>query len=144
MAVTDATTHLVCTCPGCLSAPHHRLQRVRGILAAYAARLGSDVVILCAGTIGRESLEDTVCGGMIADALGGEQSPNASEARKLFLKHKDDILSCLRDSFHGQDLIKLGFAKDLEYTSQVDKTDVLPVLDENGTIVGKKFERGET
>ncbi len=113
-------------------------------VAASAARLGRDVVILCAGTIGQESLEDTVCGGMIADALGGELSPNALEARRLFLKHKDDVLNCLRDSFHGQDLIKLGFAKDLEYASQVDKTDVLPVLDENGTIVGKKFERGET
>jgi len=113
-------------------------------VAVYVGRLGRDVVILCAGTIGHESLEDSVCGGMIADALQGEFSPNASEARRLFLKHKDDVLSCLRDSFHGQDLIKLGFAKDLEYASQVDKTDVLPVLDENGTIVGRKFARGKT
>ena len=66
---------------------------------------------------------------MIAESLDGELSGGATEAVTTYNEHRHDILACLRESFHGQDLIRLGFEKDLEYASQVGVTEVAPVLD---------------
>ena len=93
------------------------------------------IVILCAGTLGKETPEDTVCGGMIASILDGELSANASRAAKLYRKYKDNIHQCLCDSFHGKDLIRLGFSDDLKYAAQVGITSVLPVLNSDGRII---------
>jgi len=97
-------------------------------IVGHATKLGRDIVILCSGTIGQRTLEDTVCGGMIAAALDGELTPNALEAKETYLKYKNGISRCLKDSHHGKDLIRLGFAKDLDYAAQIDITDTVPIL----------------
>ena len=97
-------------------------------IVRHAKKLGRDIVILCSGTIGQRTLEDTVCGGMIAAALDGELTPDALEAVEIYLKYKNGISRCLEDSHHGKDLVKLGFADDLDYAAQVDITGTVPIL----------------
>ncbi len=108
----------------------------------HLKRSGRDAIILCAGTLGKPSLEDTVCGGMIVHRLNRRPSAAASEAKETYLEYRDNILACLRESFHGKHLINIGFEKDLEYAARTDITKVVPVLDEEGRLVLKPGPAG--
>jgi 2-phosphosulfolactate phosphatase len=94
----------------------------------HAARSGRSIFILCSGTLGEPSLEDTVCGGMIADALDRNLSPPALSAKKEYLKYKSNLIGCMRDSHHGRHLMKIGFGSDLDFAAQVNTTEVIPVV----------------
>jgi 2-phosphosulfolactate phosphatase len=109
-------------------------------VARNVAGAGDDVVVLCAGTIGEYSLEDTVCGGMVISGLDGTLSGDAAKAVDEFRKYEGRLPECLRDSFHGQDLMRLGFEADLEYAAQTDATTIVPVLDESGRVVPQAGE----
>ncbi len=100
--------------------------------------LGRDVVVVCAGTLRRFTLEDAVCAGMIcreltgltvegAHAGDGELSDGAVTALSLFELWQGRILEMLQFSKHGQRLVGLGFGADLAVCSQVGTVDVLPV-----------------
>lgn len=97
--------------------------------ADYAARLGLDVIILCAGTLGEPSLEDTVCGGMLVNLINGNRSASSTDAVKTFLRYKDNLVGCMNDSHHGQRLIRIGFKADLDNAAKTGITDVVPVPD---------------
>jgi len=103
------------------------------------ARLGSqrvEPVILCSGTNGKFSMEDTVCAGMVAHGLmqgsadSWELNDGAKAALALYEKWGNDIYSVVCDSSHGKYLLELGFGLDLEVCARVDSVPVLCVLKE--------------
>ncbi|NOS85695.1 MAG: 2-phosphosulfolactate phosphatase [Ignavibacteria bacterium] len=109
-------------------------------VANYLLELNEDFIILCAGTNGDFSLEDTVCGGMLVSRLkklagrGKYTLTDSSRgASKLYSAYKNDISKMLHDSEHGQFLVSLGFSDDLAACGEVDKYNMLPVL-RNGVI----------
>lgn len=103
-----------------------------------------DLLLLCAGTRQRVSLEDTACAGAIIDRLFSKRkSPiltdSANIAHLVYLHYKDNLLTMMREvSEHGRRLVQLGFGKDVEFASRVDTSDVIPVMETPGFFL-KKF-----
>ncbi len=115
-------------------------------IAKHLVTLGKDFLILCAGTAGTFSIEDTVCAGkLITTMLSMDNSIELSDsARAAIALNKTfgkSILKMLKESEHGQLLIKNGFKDDLSYCSKVDSINIIPYYTSG---VVKKFDNGST
>jgi 2-phosphosulfolactate phosphatase len=92
-----------------------------------------DIVVVCSGQDGEESLEDTVCAGLLIEKLSDlvadqvQLTETAQAARALAQRHKVDLAAMLQHSPHGKTLKHIGFADDLEICSRVNALDVTPV-----------------
>ena len=101
---------------------------------AFEKKEIESINILCAGTKGRFSFEDTLCAGAIIANLISKKSEDieltdsARAAYKLFIQEKDNIKEFLRTTDHAKSLIKLGFESDLDIASSIDAYPTLPVL----------------
>lgn len=96
---------------------------------------GNAIVLVCAGWRGRLSLEDLLCAGNIIYELTDGNLPNnardgAKVAFGLFEKFGDDVEGILRTSNHAQRLQHLTENDDVGFCCQVNKMDILPVLQE--------------
>jgi len=95
------------------------------------AATGRDVVIICAGTVGRFDLVDTVCAGLVVEALTGpavasELNDLAVAARELYGLHRGKLIELMHQCYHGQRLVSLGMGDDLVYCAQEDTVPVVP------------------
>jgi 2-phosphosulfolactate phosphatase len=91
------------------------------------------VVVLCAGDMGRLSLEDFVCGGCLVDRIVESTRAKTSlndgaVAARTLANARGDIGEIVRSSSHGIRLAKLGFESDLEFCSQVDMYGTAPIV----------------
>ena len=115
-------------------------QRIAGYvnLSAVADSLrkdGADVAIVCAGRVGRFSLEDAACAGALvrrlADRAAGLALNDAAEmAADYDRTHGKDPEGILRRSEHGRYLVGLGFEEDLPVCAAVDQVPLVPILKE--------------
>jgi 2-phosphosulfolactate phosphatase len=93
-----------------------------------------ELIIVSSGMNGRFSLEDAVCAGMVVARLAESFSETwdindgAHAAIALYEKFGGDIRSMLFNTTHGQHLVSLGFASDVDVSSRVDSVPVLPLL----------------
>ena len=99
-----------------------------------------DIVILCSGSDGDNSLEDDVCAGLLIARLLQEK-PGSFKNAKVEEKKKDQalfwqnhLLGMVKKSKHGKYLYSQGFEKDLEFCSQINKNIIVPQLVENRII----------
>ena len=96
-----------------------------------------DFTIICAGTNGSFSLEDSVCAGMVVHGLaegnpdGLSLADGALASMTLYRSYGRSILKMLKTGEHGRLLEELGFGDDLAYCARVDAGPVLPVMDGN-------------
>ncbi len=112
-------------------------------LVAEAAAHGIDIAVVCAGVDRGTAfaLEDTATAGAIVEAAIEADSALAmtdSSWAALHLWHwyRGDAMRLFRQSKHGRLLHELGFDNDLNYSSQVDIYNSVPVLhDADGTKV---------
>ena len=106
--------------------------------AAEAVRLGLGVVFVCAGTeLGRAfSLEDTaVCGALVEATVSGYPgdlgelalTDSAMAAYRVWRSYPSPRLA-FGEARHGQSLVRLGLAEDLDFCAQADLYDVAPRL----------------
>lgn len=118
--------------------------------------LAKDVVIVCAGTERRFSLEDAVCAGMLLSKLSGFGPESAEKmvfehlsrplsdggivAQMLYQHWEGRLLDMLHFSFHGQRLVRLGFAEDLSVCAKTGVFDVLPVY-QDGKITASSLHK---
>ena len=92
-----------------------------------------DVFIFCSGTDGLESLEDSVCAGMLCKKLQSTCKDRvmfnnaAKDAIVLAGKHQTDLRAMLRKSKHGSFLMNEGFADDLDRCARLNTRSVIPV-----------------
>jgi 2-phosphosulfolactate phosphatase len=94
-----------------------------------------DTSIVCAGTRGKPSLEDTVCAGMLLEGLNTRLE---AEAVSLWRQHSKNLAQMMKHaSAHGRDLMSLGFEKDIDFAARADIYDIVPIL-ENESIVRKQ------
>ena len=113
-------------------------QRILGYvnLSAVADALwkeGADVTVVCAGRVGRFSLEDAACAGALARRLAGRAAglslnDAAEMAAEYDRAHGQDPEGILRRSEHGRYLIELGFEEDLPLCAAVDQVPLVPIL----------------
>jgi 2-phosphosulfolactate phosphatase len=100
----------------------------------YCTNYKGDILIICAGRDGRFSLEDTACAGILIDSLKNAFSDNCQEAdanltaQLLYKKFGNNILEILRKSQHGRYLESIGLRKDLEFCSQLDIFNIVPIF----------------
>ena len=94
---------------------------------AEAARAGEDVLVLCAGTDGRPSLEDTYVAGRLVEAVGSLPTDAASIAAAVARAHARprDALSA---GAGARALIEAGLSADIEFCAQESVVDVVPTV----------------
>lgn len=93
-----------------------------GEIARLLKEERQDILIVCAGTRGEPSLEDTVCGGMLLESLDAKRSGEAEKAVSLWNIHRKDLAGMMKNfSTHGRSLVELGFERDIEFAAQTGK-----------------------
>jgi 2-phosphosulfolactate phosphatase len=106
--------------------------------ARFLGESKSDILIVCSGTRGEPTIEDTVCAGVLLDSLGRADSNEASEAVALWNRHKGDLAGMMkRVSPHGRSLVDIGLERDIDFAAALNKFTILPVL-KGEEIVRKK------
>jgi len=100
----------------------------------YCSKFQGDILLACAGEEGYFSLEDTVCAGMLINSLRDIYSDTCQEvdanltAQVLYKNFGNNILEMLRKSQHGRYLESIGLRKDLEFCSQLDIFNIVPIF----------------
>ena len=110
-------------------------------VARKVAGTGKDIILICAGTRGYFSLEDTVAAGMVClelveTAEGKDNLLFGSDlvvaAYRLAEFYRKDPLLALYDSLHGQKLAAKGFSEDLAFCARLNYIDIAPVYRDGG------------
>jgi len=88
------------------------------------------IVIFCAGKEERFDLSDTLCAGMLIDALGPDVELNDLGQAALMLYHmaEDNLVNVIRYSDHGRKLTSYGLERDVIYCSTPNILPIVPVL----------------
>jgi len=98
-------------------------------LCSKLAETKHDLVLLCAGTQGRFSLEDALCTGLIADRLSSNAklSDTALAARAMYNDFCcGDFVKRIMESSHAAYLSKSGFADDVAFCLKTDIFEIVP------------------
>ncbi len=102
-----------------------------------ALQLKQNITFLCAGDEGKFSYEDTLCAALMVQHMEQRSdSVSLSDAARHAGKalqgkarfSNDELEALLRQTPHGQHLIRLGFAEDITYCAKMNRFDVVPVL----------------
>lgn len=109
-----------------------------GAVAREIIRLGKDATLVCAGTRGKFSLEDTVAAGMVicevmrtaAEGSIKLESDLVVAAYQLALHYREEPLQILNHSLHGQKLADMGLSEDLTWCASLNLIDLVPVYRE--------------
>jgi len=100
----------------------------------FAAAHGGTTAVIAAGETWpdgglRPAVEDLIgAGAVLAELDPLTLSPEARAAVAAFRAAHDDLLGMLESSASGRELIDAGFGADVAIASQVDATDLVPVL----------------
>ena len=94
-----------------------------------------DVILVCAGSEGNFSLEDTLCAGLAVERLQhiAELSDTAMAAQAMYHDFSGDLLNRVLQSSHAAYLCRIGFERDVALCLRHDTLDVVPVF-ANGVI----------
>ena len=109
-------------------------------VADAAGRAGTRIAVIPAGerwpdgTL-RPAIEDWLGAGAIIDALGGRRSPEAELARQSFVASRGELDRVVHESRSGQELIGRGFPEDVRLATELDVSEVAPLLRRDGDLV---------
>lgn len=91
------------------------------------------VLLLCSGWKNRFNWEDSIFAGAVtARLLAAGPYRTADAARAMAFLHEQaqkNQVRYIRNSSHAERLAALGLKKDIKYCFQLDKTDIIPVLE---------------
>jgi 2-phosphosulfolactate phosphatase len=112
----------------------NRTAVARAAAAWTTAASGRDILILCSGTSGAISLEDTICAGAILDVLRrefevGPVSDVGLIAYHTFLRTRDNLVEVLREGKGGRNNIAVGLDADIDFAARLDVYDLWGVVD---------------
>lgn len=91
--------------------------------ARAAARAGRDIVLICAGTADKFSMEDTLAAGFVIKELLDSKpvlTDLATAALRLAQHYGQEPVKALYDSLHGQKLLRLGLHHDISWCARVN------------------------
>lgn len=103
--------------------------------ANFAIEQGNDITIICIGSKGCPTLEDTLCAGAFLNILENHATIEKARcdesylARLVYKTESKNILKAMTKSAHGTSLIEKGFSSDLDYCSAQNLTSVVPLFD---------------
>ncbi len=102
-----------------------------------------DIVIICAGTDGKFSLEDISCAGLIIHYLTMQAADLfltdlAIAAHSLYTSNSQNLKDWISQATHYQTLTNLGLQKDIEFCLTINKYHIVPEY-KNGLIRNKSL-----
>lgn len=102
----------------------------------------SEINIICAGTRGSCSLEDSLAAGKIIDTIISSApkivlNDYAHLCLSVYQKYKNNILEIISVGANGERLKNLGMIADLEYCSLINITNIIPIMNTKGAIIKK-------
>ena len=108
-------------------------------LTNWLLKQNKNVLCLCSGWKDKFNLEDTICGGAIAETLINSGNFSSDEdssvaAKYLYMSAKDNYMGFLKSSSHRRRLKRLNLNKDIKYCLTPNQVDLIPTL-QNGKIV---------
>lgn len=114
-------------------------------LVEWLLQENKNVLCLCSGWKGNFNLEDTICGGAIADELlktGRYTSDEDSSvaAKYLYQSAKGNYFGFLKSSSHRRRLKRLNLNEDVKFCLTPNQMNVIPVL-KDGKIVKMEVEQ---
>ena len=117
-------------------------------LCAWLIEQERDVLVLGSGWKDKFNLEDTICGGAIADLCLDSGKFYADEdstvaAKFLFRSSRDNMFSFLKASSHRRRLRKLNLNEDVKYCLTPNNCTAIPIL-KNGSLVRLNHESMST
>ncbi len=103
------------------------------VVTHVISKRAKKVAILCAGDLGQLALEDFVCGGRLVERIvAGTRARvtlnDGAAAAMTLAGAMGDVGEVVRTSSHGRHLLELGFEKDLEFCSRIDKYRTVPIV----------------
>jgi 2-phosphosulfolactate phosphatase len=116
-------------------------------MARAAARAGTDIAIVAAGSDKHFALEDAACAGRFVRAISKRMTnfvlnDGAQAALLIDRKYGADLATLFADASHGRALTNAGFADDLVLCGAVDSYPVVPIYaDRQITKLGPDRER---
>lgn len=109
------------------------LRNARAVALA-SKRYGRKIAVIAAGERWqddyslRPSFEDLIGAGAIISFLSGRLSPEATSAAAAFQAVRTKLGEVLHQCSSGKELIERGFSEDVSLASQLNATDLAPVL----------------
>lgn len=95
-----------------------------------AKQYGKDILIVCAGTQGLFSLEDTLCAGLFIQLLSADGESLMTDAARgallMYIEAKPKLLEVAAASCNGKRLNDLHRMTEVEYCLQIDRLTVVP------------------
>lgn len=106
------------------------------VLVDWLKQQNKNVLCLCSGWKDNFNMEDTICGGAIADSLLQTQQFTSQEdssvaAKYLYLAAKDNYMGFLKSSSHRRRLKRLNLNEDIKFCLTLNQFDVIPILKDN-------------
>ena len=110
----------------------------RGMLKKGDGGPFQTLTFVCSGRLGKPSSEDTYCAGLAVQKLSQmlvevgitpEFTDCAMISAHFAWSNQDKAQNVLSTCEHGRSILALGFSKDIEFASQVDKFNIAPVFD---------------
>jgi 2-phosphosulfolactate phosphatase len=109
----------------------------RAALAQVLSEAGRDVTLVCSGTHGRVSLDDTIGAGLILERLlesgSGWDLTDAArvtlDTTRAAIDEHGSIGGAIGSAAHGRRLVSLGMNADIEYAARIDSSERVPIWD---------------
>lgn len=102
----------------------------RSAVAKVVQANGRDVLIACAGRVGKLAAEDLACAGALIAALLESQAyqitDGALAALAIFGAWHDSLAALLSQSASGRHIAGLGYGDDIAYCAQLDIINIVP------------------
>ena len=117
------------------------------ILCSWLAEQHQNTLILASGWKDKVNLEDTICGGAIADILIESRKFQCVEdstvaAKFMYRSARENLWSFLRASSHRRRLKKLNILQDVKYCLTANTVPCIPIL-KDGALVKLQYEPTE-
>jgi len=111
-------------------------------LVGLSHRGNHDIIIVCAGTEGRFSLDDGLCAGMLIELLKQKTEVETDDLGLLvtqyYQQNKTNLLGALSGCFHLKRLFTLGFYDDIRFCLETNCVTTVPVV-QNDKITKKQI-----
>ena len=113
-----------------------------GAVVEYCRKSPLPIAIVMAGTNGMFAVEDALCAGAIVYGLKRmHQSDDLGNVcADMFFKHyqSKSFYSCMMEGSHAKRLVEHGFREDVQYCSQYNIYDIIPIYREGVLTIDKK------
>ena len=115
---------------------------VADLLVGLSHRGSHDVVIVCAGTEGRFSLDDGLCAGKLIELLKQQSEVETDDLGLLITQYynnnKANMLGALSGCYHLKRLFTLGFYDDIRFCLETNCVTTVPIV-QKGKITKKQI-----